>query len=92
MKINDSFSSWSEILFGVPQGSILGSVLFNILICDVFYFMINFEIANYVENSTPFSPKLDGSPAGNYKFKVSNSITRTRSEIDKYTQESSSVV
>ena len=60
MKINNSFSSQSEILFGVPQGSILGPWLFNIFICDMFYFMANFEIASYVDGSTPFSVKLDG--------------------------------
>ena len=49
MKFNDSFSSWSEILFGVPHGSLLGALLFNIFICDMFYFMVNFEIANYAD-------------------------------------------
>ena len=34
IKINDVYSSWSEILFGVPHGSILGPLLFHIFLCS----------------------------------------------------------
>ena len=37
VKINDTHGSWSEILFGVPQDSILCPLLFNIFICDLFF-------------------------------------------------------
>ena len=29
-KVNSSFSTWSELLQGVSQGSVLGPILFNI--------------------------------------------------------------
>ena len=54
VKINDRYSSWSEILFRVPQGWIVGPLLFNILICEMFYFLEDFVIANYVDDSTPY--------------------------------------
>ena len=57
VKVNESYSSWDKILFGVPQGSILGPLLFNIFICDMFYFLDDYNVANYADDSTPFSAR-----------------------------------
>ena len=57
VKINDTYSSLGDILFGAPQGSILGPLLFNIFICDMFYFLEDYGIANYADDCTPYSAK-----------------------------------
>ena len=53
-KINSAYSSWEEILFGVPQGTILGPLLSNIFLCDLFYMMSDTDFASYADDNTTY--------------------------------------
>ena len=64
-KINNAFSRYSEIIYGVPQGSILGPLLFNIYICDIFFDIIECDIASYADDNTPY----------NFDFNLDNVIS-----------------
>ena len=51
VKINETFSSWKNIECGVPQGSVLRPRLFNIHLCDVFYFLEDLDIASHPDDT-----------------------------------------
>ena len=54
-KVKNSYSPWRMTSSGVPQGSILGPLLFNIFLNDIFLFVENTKIANYADDSTPYA-------------------------------------
>lgn len=51
-KINSEDSDLEDLLIGVPQEPVLGPLLFDIYMCDLFLFLTESNIANYVDDTT----------------------------------------
>ena len=52
VRINNTYSSFHTILAGVPQGSVLGLILFNFYINDLILFIKEATLCNYADDNT----------------------------------------
>ena len=58
VKINNTHSAFQVLLSGVPQGSVLGPIVFNIFINDLFYSVKESELRNFADDSTILSEEF----------------------------------
>ena len=55
VKINQTFSAWNKLIHCVPHGSVLGPLLFNIYLNDLFLLLNDIEISNYADDTTLYA-------------------------------------
>ena len=55
VNINGSYSTWRETNLGVPQHSVIGTLLFNIYIADIFYLVNGTNVCHYADDTTLYS-------------------------------------
>ena len=53
-KVNNSISAWADVIAGIPQGSILGPLIINVYLNNIFYFIDGNKLANYADDNTPY--------------------------------------
>ena len=52
------FSSWEDVLPGVPQSYIMGLLLLNIFMCDMFLILNTVYFTGYADDNTPLQSQI----------------------------------
>ena len=52
VKLRGCVSDWTTITKGVPQGSVLGPLLFNLFLNDIYFTNSTAELYNYADDNT----------------------------------------
>ena len=58
-KISSSYSDWSDLVRGIRQGSILGPLVFNLFIYDLFLSIARTNICNFADDNTIYSSNIN---------------------------------
>ena len=91
-KVGSVYSYWATFIRGIPQGSILGLLLFNILINGFFLVVEKPYVCNFADNNTLHSHGSNLSLIlGNFEHDMSNLLFSSKLTHLIQTQESFSL-